>query len=346
MSSSGSPGATSQFMGQTPRRTRHLALFTSFVLSASPSLFAQTAEEKVDSPPWESLLSRGQALLDRAPDNLELSVAGGLRFEDNLVVDSLDVSSPESDFAAVAGLDLGYETLVGDDADLKAGYVFEQRRYFNERDFDLQLHYGFLDLSREVSGVTAGAVVDATYARLGGSSLLNKQGVSGYVADLVTPALYARGSLGLETTELSSSNGRDNNGQKLDASAFYFMNGTRQYFIAKARYKQSKADNSVFDYGARRISFGYVERVTLGDDRSVRVRADWRYEQRRYDETDPALNARRRDDRSRWRLRLDTPVNESVTLEMKLEHRNYDSNNAALDFTDNRVELMVEVALL
>jgi hypothetical protein len=336
-----SPGATVQ----SPR----LALLTGLALVASPTVSAQVSEteDKADEArPWESLLARGQSILDRAPDNLELSVGGGLRFEDNLVVDSLDVSSPESDFAAVGTLDLTYEDTVGSSTDLRTGYVFEQRRYFEERDFDLQLHYGFVDLSRELSGITAGILVDATYARLGGESLLTKQKVSGYVADLVTPELYARGGLALETTDLKSAEGRDNNGRRLDASAFYFLDGIRQYLTFKTRFEQSRADDSVFDYSARRISIGYVERVTLGNDRPVRVRADWRYEERRYDETDPSLNARRRDDRMRWRLRLDTPVNDSVSLGMKLEHRDYESNNAALDFNDNRVELMVEVTLL
>lgn len=340
MTSSGSPGATGHLI--------RLAFFISFALSANPCLHAQIAEQQDnDTWPWETLLAQGQTVLDKAPDNLKLSVASGLRFEDNLVVDSLDVSSPESDFAAVGTLDLTYEDTVGDSTDVRTGYVFEQRRYFNERDFDLQLHYGFLDLSRELSGITAGAVVEASYARLGGESLLNKQKLSGYVADLVTPELYARGSLGLETTNLSSAQGRDNNNQRLDASAFYFLDGTRQYLTLKGRYKQSRADDSVFDYDAQRINVGYVARVTLGNDQPVRLRADWRYEERRYDQADPSLGgAKRHDDRKRWRLRLDTPVNSSVSLQMKVEHRNYNSNKLALDFEDNRIELMVEAALL
>lgn len=341
MPSSTLPAATVPF-------TR-LALLTGLALVASPTVNAQVPEKEPtadEARPWESLLARGQSVLDRAPDNLELSVGAGLQFEDNLVVDSLDVSSPESDFAAVGSLDLAYEGRVGRSVDLRTGYVFEQRRYFDERDFDLQLHYGFLDLSRELSGVTAGAVVDATYARLGGASLLNKQKVGGYIADLVTPTLYARGGLALETTDLQSARGRDNNGQRLDASAFYFLDGVRQYLTLKTRFEQSSADDPVFDYSGRRISVGYVERVNVDSDQPVRVRADWRYEQRRYDESDPTLGARRRDDRMRWRLRLDTPVNDSVSLAMKLEHRDYESNNAALDFNDNRIELMVEVTLL
>ena len=307
-----------------------LTFFTGLALLGSPRLHAQ-----------------GESILDKAPDNLELSIASGLRFEDSLVVDSLDVSSPKSDFAAVGMIDLAYKDTVGDETDIRTGYVFEQRRYRNERDFDLQLHYGFLDLSREVAGITAGSVLEATDARLGGASLLNKKGINGYVADLVATDLYVRAGLGLETTDLSTANQRDSNSQRLDASAFYFLDGTRQYLTLAARYKKSDATDPVFDYDAQRITIGYADRVILGEDQPFRVRADWRYEARRYDEPDPSLgDVRRHDDRQRWRLRLDTPVNDTVSVQMKLEHRRYDSNNRALDFNDNRIELMIEVDLL
>lgn len=302
-------------------RYARLALVSGLAFAVSPELLAQT-------------------------ENLEASVAGGLRFEDNLLVDSLDVSSPESDFAAVGNLDLTYQDKVHQNIDLRSGYALEGRRYFQEDDFDLQLHYGYLDLSRDLSGITAGAIVDATYARIGGDALLNKQKLSGYLSDLVTRDLYVRGSLGLENTDFSGQQGRDNKGQRLDVSGYYFLNGTNQYLTMKARYNQRQASDAVFDYNARRISFGYVERTTLADDWPIRVRADWRYEQRRYDKTDPALGVRREDDRTRWRLRMDAPVTDSVTVELKFEHRNYNSDNPALDFDDNRIEVMVEVALL
>ncbi|TGN40409.1 surface lipoprotein assembly modifier [Marinobacter confluentis] len=313
MSSFSSPASNARYA--------RLALVSGLAFAFSPELFAQS-------------------------DNLEASVAGGLRFEDNLLVDSLDVSSPESDFAAVGNLDLTYRDKVRKNIDLRFGYALEGRRYFQEDDFDLQLHYGYLDLSRDLSGITAGAIVDATYARIGGEALLNKQKLSGYLSDLVTRDLYIRGSLGLENTDFSGQQGRDNKGQRLDASGYYFLNGTNRYLTVSARYNQRQASDSVFDYNARRISFGYVERMTLADDWPIRVRADWRYEKRRYDETDPALGVRREDDRTRWRLRMDAPVSDSVTVELKYEHRNYSSDNPALDFDDNRIEVMLEVALL
>ena len=304
------------------------ALLTSVALSAAPFVHAES-------------------LIAGAPENLEVSAGGGLRYEDNLVVESLDVSSAQSDVAAVAKLDLGYDKdEAWGETDLRSGYSLEDRRYFEEKDFNLQVHYGYLDLSREVFDLTAGAMMDATYARVGGSSLLNSQKLTGYVTDLVTRQLYVRGSVGLERTTIEGNEGRDNNGQRLDGSAFYFLDGTEQYLTAKARFSREQADNDVFDYQAERISLGYVQRLGIPEQWPVRVRADWRYEMRRYGEFDPGLGVKRQDFRQRWRLRLDAPVTDAVSLQLKVEHRNYNSNNPALDFDDNRIQMLVDVALI
>lgn len=282
----------------------------------------------------------------RAQGDLELSVAGGLRYEDNLVVESIDVVSAEKDLALVGELDLDYRDEVWSGSQLRSGYRFSQRVFLEEDDFNLQLHYGFADLSRELPEVTAGARVDATYASIGGDSLLDKQVVSGYLSDLATEKFYWRSSLGLEQTGFDRDGGRSNNGQRLDLAGFFFMEGPRQYVTARYRYDQEQADSSVFDYYANQVQFGYVKRMTVAGDQPVRLRLDWRIELRRYENASATLDAKRRDYRRRWRMRVDGPITDALSFQVKFEHRNYSSNNTALDFDDNRIEALLELTLL
>lgn len=334
-----------------PRRTLSMTLLAlaSAGMAASSNLCAQEENQRgdgVEATSWGTLLDKGRSLMDEAPDNLELSVAGGLHYEDNLVVESIDVVSAEKDVAAVGELDLDYRDDVWNGSQLRTGYSFSQRAFLEEDDFNLQLHYGFLDLSRELSEVTAGAVVDVTYARVGGDALLNKQKISGYLSDLATENLYWRSSLGLEQTDFDRDSGRSNNGQRVDVSGFYFMDGTRQYVTLGYRYAQEQADSSIFDHYGNRLKLGYVKRLNVADDRPVTVRVDWRFEHRRYNEFDPVIDGKRRDYRRRWRVRMETPVSDALTLRLKYEHRNYSSNNDALDFNDNRIEALLELQLL
>lgn len=333
----------------TQARVKTLIAVASLGFAFSSGLSAQIndqEEKSTKSTVWESFLGQGQSLLDRAPDNLELSVAGGVRFEDNLVVESIDIVSAEKDVALVGELNLDYKDDIWKDTRLRTGYSLSQRLFRQEDEFNLQSHYGFVDLSRNLSEVTAGTVVDIAYASIGGNSLLNKQGISGYLSDLTTENAYWRASAGFDQTHFDRDSGRSNIGQHVDFSGFYFIDGPRQYFTFDYRYNQEQADSSVYDYYFNRIKLGYVRRLTLADNRPVRVRLDWRYELRRYENLDPILNAKRRDDRGRWRIRMDTPISKNVSFQLKYEHRNYSSNNASLDFNDNRIEVLVELQLL
>ena len=317
-------------------------LTASFLLAAG-SGFSAAATDPDDSG---AVPSFWQSLRARAPDNLEMSVAGGLLYQDNLVVESIDVVSAEKDVALSAEIDLDYRSTPWQRTKLRTGYALGQRLFQQEDQFDLQTHYGFVDLSRKLADVTAGAVVDLTYASVAGDSLLDKQGIRGYMSDLATPKIYWRADAGLDQTNIKTSAGRSNTGQRLDLAGFYFIDGPGHYFVLRYRHHREQANSNLFDYYADRVNPGYVKRFTIAGSQPVRIRLDWRYERRRYQAFDPGLSAKRRDDRQRWRLRLDTPVNEALSVQLKYEHRNYRSNNPALDFDDNQIEALLEFKLL
>ncbi|TQE99582.1 MAG: hypothetical protein FKY71_07120 [Spiribacter salinus] len=273
-------------------------------------------------------------------------MTGGLHYEDNLVVEAIDVVSTEKDVALAAKLDLDYRASPWRRTQIRSGYAFSQRLFREQDEFDLQTHYGFVNLSRRLFDVTAGAVVDATYAGVGGRSLLEKQGIRGYLSDLATRKIYWRADLGLDQTDIKTTEGRSNTGQQLDLAGFYFIDGPGHYFVFRYRHHQEQADSNLYDYSAHRFNPGYVKRFTVAGSQPVRIRLDWRYERRRYQEFDPGLGAKRRDDRERWRLRMDMPLNEALSLQLKYERRNYRSNKTAVDFDDNRIEALLELKLL
>lgn len=323
-------------------RVRRLGLGASLGLIVSPGFSAGVTDpgDNGNAPTfWQSLRAQ-------APDDLELSVAGGFRYEDNLVVESIDVISTEADVALLGELNLDYQARPWNGAKIRTGYAFSQRLFLQEDEFDLQTHYGFIDLSRRLSDVTAGAVVDLTHASVGGNSLLDKQGIRGYLSDLATRKIYWRADVGLDQTSIDSRAGRSNNGQRLDLAGFYFIDGPGHYIVIRYRYNQQQADSDLYDYYGNRFNPGYVKRFTIAQSQPVRIRLDWRYELRRYEQFDPGLGAKRRDDRERWRLRIEAPVNEALSLQLKYEYRNYRSNSPALDFDDNRIEVLLELTLL
>jgi len=278
--------------------------------------------------------------------DLSLAVSGGARFEDNLVVEELDRSDSESDIASVARADLDYQWDITSEDRFKAGYNFEQRSFAERSEFDLQLHYGFVDYSHEFGGLRLGTNLDATLAKLDGDRLLDNRQASLYASGLARPKLFLRGAVSVQDTDFARASGRASDSGRVSSAAYYFLDGADEYLNLSYRFEREDALDGEFDFDAHRVSIGYTKRFHLSESRSFRLRADWRFENRDYDNVTASIGARRDEDRQRWRLRLDAPVTQRLSVELKYEHRNYSSNLDALDFTDNRVQALLSVQLL
>ena len=278
--------------------------------------------------------------------DVSLTVSAGARVEDNLVVEELDRSDSESDVAGVAQADLGYQLDITDADRLKAGYRFEQRSFAERSEFDLQLHYGSVDYSHELGGLRLGANLDATLAKLDQERLLDNRQASIYASGLARPKLFVRAALSFQETDFASASERASESGRFSSAAYYFLDGADEYFNLSYRFEREDAQAGEFDFDAHRISIGYTKRFHLSERQSLRLRADWRFENRDYDNVTPSIGERRDEDRQRWRLRLDAPITKILSVELKYEHRNYSSNLDALDFTDNRIQALLSVQLL
>jgi len=277
--------------------------------------------------------------------DLSLAVSAGARFEDNLVVEELDRADSESDIASVAQADLGYQWDITEADRFKTGYKFEQRSFAERSEFDLQLHYGFVDYSHELGGLRLGTNLDATLAKLDGDRLLDNRQASLYASGLARPKLFVRGAVSFQETDFARASDRASESGRFSSAAYYFLDGADEYVNLSYRFEREDARAGEFDFDAHRVSLGYTKRFHLSERRSVRLRADWRFENRDYDNVTPSIGEQRDEDRQRWRLRLDAPITKALSLELKYEHRDYSSNLDALDFTDNRVQALVSLQL-
>ena len=94
---------------------------------------------------------------------------------------------------------------------------------------------------------------------------------------------------------------------------------------------------------ASAVDVRWSRRFDWYGDRPVRVRLDWRLEQRDYDSVTPSIGVPRDDDRQRWRARLDFPITQSLTGLVTYQHRSRNSNLASADYDDNRIEAQLEM---
>ena len=290
--------------------------------------------EEVESPQDSS---------DPAPWPIEVTLAAGLQYDDLVTVDELDQSLDEGDTAAVIDLDVEYEKRFSQGTDLDVGYSLSQKSYFDLSEFDLQIHNVKLGVKQNFEDFDVGVRSYAVHARLDNEGLLNFQHVSPYFTTFLTKRTYLRAGYYYRNKEFPDNPDRDGNVHAGDVDFYFFLDGTTNYFVVGYRFEREDTEADEFDFDGQRVDVRWSRRFDWYGDRPVRVRLDWRLEQRDYDSVTPTIGARRDEDRQRWRARLDFPITQSLTGLVTYQHRSHDSNLPSADYDDNRIEAQVEM---
>lgn len=276
---------------------------------------------------------------------VQLTLAAGLQYDDNVTVDELDNTSNLSDVSAVFDFDANYRKRFEQGTDLSVGYSLAQRTFFQESDFDLQIHNGKLGLKQNFDGFDVGADFYTIHARLDRDGLLNIQQLAPYFTTFLTDKLYLRSSYRYQDKSFKSNPDRNAHTHAIDNDLYYFLDSTREYFVTGYRFESEDTRADQFDYNAHQFVVRYARRWNLYGNRPLRMRLDWRFEMRNYESITPSIGEIRDDDRHRLRARFDVPISKTLTALLKYEYRNHASNLETVDFTDNRVEAQLQMVL-
>ncbi len=275
---------------------------------------------------------------------ISIELAAGIQYDDNVSIDELDTNTEVGDFAAVFDLDLGYEHSFGQGTELDLGYSFSQRAYFEESDFDLQIHSGSLNLKHNFENFDLGSSFYATHARLGGDGFLDILQYSPYVTSFLSKKIYLRAAYTYRDKSFDNNPDRDGDVHALEADFYYFLDGVREYIVSGYRYENENTIAEQFDFDGHSFDLRYARRFHVGEQ-AVRLRADWRYELRNYDSITPSIGEIRDDNRHRLRARIELPLSERFDLLFEYQYRNYSSNLPSADYTDNRIETQIKFTL-
>ncbi|WP_111642511.1 porin family protein [Marinimicrobium alkaliphilum] len=285
----------------------------------------------------------GSSLWSGVRDSVDLSVSAGARYEDNLVVEELDAVSRQSGVARVGSVDLDVAHEWAGGRRIGAGYFMELRRFEEYPSYDLDLHHGYGNLSQRLGPVRWTTRLDGSVAHLGGERLLENRQIGLQLSGLAGRSVYLRGGLAFKQTDLLRAPQRNNDDTRADLAGYYFLDGTAHYLSVNYRFNAKRAEQSRFDYDAHRFGIMYNRRLS----RWATLKLDWRYEERQYlSDASTPVSGPRLDERQRWRGRLEIPLGERLELELRYEHRDYASNLASVDYTDNRLEARFTLELL
>jgi hypothetical protein len=320
-----------QPIGNRGLPVRTLVLSIGLALGVAGPIAAQQSDTEPEESPGESF---------ELP--FSVTVAAGFEYDSKVTVEELDITGNVSDFAAVLDLDLDYLKRFEQGTDVRAGYSLSQKNYFDETDFDLQIHNLSFDLKQNFEDFDAGLQNYNVLARLDNQQLLRFHHFSPYFTSFLTRRLYVRGAYFYRDKTFEDNPDRDADVHAGDLDLYFFIDGIRNYIVAGLRYENEDTLADEFDFKGQQFELRYSRRLDWYGDRPVRLRADWRYENRDYQSVTPSIGVKRDDTRQRWRLRLDLPVSEKLTTLLTYQYRSHSSNLASADFSDHRFEVQLE----
>ncbi|QKK02344.1 MAG: DUF560 domain-containing protein [Pseudomonadota bacterium] len=331
------PGAWTASMARIMRLICLAGLVGTATATAAPN---ETDDDETAAE--EAAPSREVGKADEWP--IEVTLAAGLQYDDLVTVDELDQSLDEGDMAAVLDLDIEYGKRFSQGTDLDLGYSLSQKSYFDQSEFDLQIHNLSLGVKQNFEEFDVGVRSYAVHARLDNDELLNFQHVSPYFTTFLTDRVYLRAGYYYRNKAFPGNPARDGNVNAGDADFYFFLDGTRNYFVVGYAFEREDTAADEFDFDAHRIDLRWSRRFHWYGERPVRIRLDWSLEQRDYAAVTPSIGVRRDDDRQRWRGRFDFPITQALTGLVTIQHRSHDSNLPSADYNDNRVEAQLEMS--
>ena len=190
-----------------------------------PPLAAQDRGDEEDSVAW----TNGWPV--------EITLAAGLHYDSKLTVEELDEVQDTSDTAVVLDMDIDYEKRFKQGTDLRLGYSLSQKSYFNETEFNLQIHNVSLNIKQNLERFDVGLETYYVNSRLDNDEFLTFQHISPYFTTFLTRKLYLRGSYFYRDKTFAENPGRDGTVNAVDTDFYYFIDGVRHYVVAGYRYE-------------------------------------------------------------------------------------------------------------
>lgn len=275
-----------------------------------------------------------------AKTSLSGEVQLGAQYDSNVSVDDIDTNVGRGDWAAILEARANLKTDLSRETSLRLSYAFSQSLHESFTDFDLQTHLGSADISHGFGKVRVGAAGRLAHSRLGGDGFLTTQQFSPYVSFRVSPSLLLRVDYSHTNKNFIGRIDRDARNDAATANVYYFVNGTRTYFLAGYHYAHENAEAAPFDYEAQGFQLRFNQKFAIGGNDAT-LRLGWRYDRRNYDEITPAIQAERRERRHRLQTDVELPVSKNIFVSGGYEYTDRSSNLPSADYNQHLVSLML-----
>lgn len=284
--------------------------------------------------------SQTQAQEEESP--LSASIFGGVEYDSNINVESIDSTTNQGDHAYVVDGSIDYEFVDNDESSFSAGYNFYNTSHDEVSNFDLQIH-GFNASGRyTVGGADLGIMYLFNNIKLGGDNFLDMQTFRPTVGYLVSNQLYL--TLGGDYQKFDFKRvdleGRNSNRKGGSIKALFLL-GDGKTINSGYRYSKNDADDDAFDYTSHNIDLSLKMPFDLLN-RELTFRTGYRYSKRNYTEESLIYGDEiRSDSRHRIAASVEIPLFKGLSTELEYEYTSSKSTLESINYDQNVMTLMI-----
>ncbi|WP_439106086.1 surface lipoprotein assembly modifier [Congregibacter sp.] len=260
----------------------------------------------------------------------EVGVGG--EYDTNVSVDEVDLSSGQSDYAAILDLELGVKHSFNDRTEASLNYDVSSSTYQEFSAVDRLTHILGADINTDLGSSNASLSAYYIDSQLDGNDFLKYTRISPSLSGFLSQRWFARGAYVYSEREIDNRSQRDAETHTGELDFYYFHRGLRSYLNLGYRYREEDAVADELDFNAHSLKLRYIRRFDAWE-RKIKVEAALRYEVRDYNSDEPTIEEPRNDDRLRVKFDLELPLTQRLNWQWYLSYGDYVSNLPRADFT-------------
>lgn len=277
---------------------------------------------------------------DDSANNFSAKFQVGIENDSNVSVEELDRDAREGDSLLSLGLNLDYENKINKDSKFSLGYSYSSDSYDEFDQFDLATQFLSANYSHKLEKYTLGGSARYIVSDLDSEKFLTLGQASFNLSRLLNKTQFFRAEYTYTDKELDSFAGRNSTKHGLAADMYFFLDGSKRYWIVGYKYEDEDADSDELDRSIHSLKARYTQKFRLFN-REARGRLKARYQVRDYDAITPSIGEIRDDDRLRLGAELEVNLTDNWFVLVEYEFSDYQSNLPSSDYDQSIIALKI-----
>ncbi len=283
------------------------------------------------------MIAGSQVALAQNNNPLSLSLEAGAAYDNNITVDAKDQVSKVGDESALFQGAIAYQLKNDNNFKLKTGYSFYQSLYQSQTAFNLQIHGLSVSTSTKLGRTTLGASYRYNYIKLGSQNFLDIHSVGPSISFQAAKKLFVTLSYEYQRQNFKQATltRRDANRNSFNSLFYYPLSGGKSLNFGYKLSRHTTRD-TVLSYWSNTLTAGVKLPFDMAG-KKVTFRGRYRYRNKSFLNLDPAIGAKRKDNRHTLRASLETPFFDKILAKLQYEYIDSSSNLASITYTEHVV---------